>query len=263
MKNTRKAAFLCLAATVFLLFSCQKRQEKAAEKVTITVAAAASLEKAFTGDLIPLFTQKNPGIQVEGVYDSSGKLQTQIEQGLGADVFVSAAQKQMDALVSGGFIKNESVKPLLQNRLALIKPKGVETAVADFATIGAAKTQIAVGDPQSVPAGQYAKEALTTLGVWDSVEGRLSLGSNVTETLNWVAQASAEVGIVYATDAASSANVEVIALLPDGILSAPVIYPAAVVAASAKPAEAAAFAAFLGSPEALAIFEKYGFSSAK
>jgi molybdate transport system substrate-binding protein len=227
--------------------------------VTITVAAAASLEYSYVQELIPRFQAKYPWITIEGVYDSSGRLQTQIEQGLGADVFMSAAVRQMNNLVEANLILKESVKPLLQNKLALIKPAGAATTVSNFENITQAKV-IALGDPASVPAGQYAQEALTKLGNWDAVKAKSSLGSNVTEVLNWVAAGSAEVGIVYATDAATTKNVEVITELPDGLLSSKVIYPIGMTAAAAHPKEAQLFIDFLASDEGLGVFKAYGFS---
>jgi molybdate transport system substrate-binding protein len=228
--------------------------------VTILVAAAASLEYSYVQELIPQFRQKYPWITVEGVYDSSGRLQTQIEQGLEADVFMSAATRQMDNLVTGNFISADSVKPLLQNKLVLIKPKGTTTAVTGFQNITEAKT-IAFGDPTTTPAGQYAQEAFTRIGNWDAVQKKLSMGNNVTEVLNWVAQGSAEVGIVYATDAAINKNVEVIAELPDGLLSTKVIYPIGRLAAAPHPEEAQLFIDFLASDAGLLVFKNYGFAA--
>jgi molybdate transport system substrate-binding protein len=227
--------------------------------VTILTAAAASLEYSFVQDLIPRFQQKYPWITVEGTYDSSGKLQTQIEQGLAADVFMSAATRQMNALADKDLISKASIRPLLENKIVLIKPAGTATAVTGFENAAQAAV-IALGDPASVPAGQYAKEAFTSLGNWAAVEAKASFGTNVTEVLNWVGEGSAEVGVVYATDAATTAKVEVIAEAPAGSLAAKVIYPLGILAASAHPEEAALFVEFLASDEGLAIFEKYGFS---
>ncbi|GHV75254.1 molybdate ABC transporter substrate-binding protein [Spirochaetia bacterium] len=228
--------------------------------VTILVAAAASLRNSYEKDLIPLFQQKYPWITVEGTYDSSGKLQTQIEEGLGADVFMSAAPTQMNNLVGKNLVSADTVKPLLENKIVLIKPKGAATTVTSFQTITNAKT-IALGDPASVPAGQYAREAFTTLGIWDKVQAaKPSLGTNVTEVLNWVGQGSADVGVVYATDAVSVDTVEIIAEAPEGSLKQKVIYPVGIVAASAHPEEAKLFLDFLASGEGLAIFKKYGFA---
>jgi molybdate transport system substrate-binding protein len=233
--------------------------EPAPAPVTILVAAAASLEYSYTQELIPRFQKQYPWITVEGVYDSSGRLQTQIEGGLEADVFMSAAERQMNALKDKGLVAPDSVVPLLQNKIVLIKPAGTTTAVTGFNNIGSAKV-VALGDPASVPAGQYAKEALTNLGSWDAVSAKASFGGNVTEVLNWVGEASAEVGVVYATDAATTKKVEVIGELPDGILGTKVIYPVGRIAASAHAGEADMFIRFLQTPEALDVFRAYGFS---
>ena len=120
---------------------------------------------------------------------------------------------------------------------------------------------IALGDPASVPAGQYAEEALTNLGIWDEIQDKVSFGTNVTEVLNQVAAASADAGIVYATDAASMADqVTVIAEAPEGSLAQPVIYPVAVVKTTAHAEAAKAFVDFLQTDEAMAVFESYGFA---
>jgi molybdate transport system substrate-binding protein len=230
--------------------------------VSILVAAAASLRNAYERELIPQFQAAYPWITVEGTYDSSGKLLAQIEQGLGADVFMSAAVTQMENLVKGGFVEGSSVKPLLENNIVLIKPAGLATAVTGFRDITAAPV-IALGDPASVPAGQYAQEVFTSLGIWDQVKAKASLGTNVTEVLNWVGEGSAEVGVVYATDAASTNKVEVLAEAPSGSLARPVIYPVAPLAASAHPEEARLFVDFLASPQGMAVFAAYGFAPAR
>ena len=234
--------------------------QESAETTEILVAAAASLEYAYEEKLIPMFEEQNPGVTVKGTYDSSGKLQTQIEEGLEADVFMSAATQQMDALTEEGFIDGDSVKDLLENQIVLVTSAENELGLAEFTDITKAAT-IAIGDPASVPAGQYAQEALTNLGIWDEVLAKASLGTNVTEVLNWVAEGSAQAGIVYATDAATTDNVKVIAQAPEGSLAEPAIYPVGLVASSAHQEEAQAFLDFLQSDEAMAVFEEYGFVS--
>ena len=235
--------------------------EASGEGVEILVAAAASLKNAYEEELIPMFEEQNPGVTVTGTYDSSGKLQTQIEEGLGADVFMSAATTQMDALNEEGMIASDTITNLLENKIVLIVPSSSKLGLASFEDIAKAES-IALGAPASVPAGQYAQEALTNLGIWDSIQDKVSFGTNVTEVLNQVAAASADAGIVYATDAASMADqVTVIAEAPEGSLAEPVIYPVAVVANSAHPDEANAFVDFLKTDEAMAVFESYGFSA--
>lgn len=238
----------------------ENTSETEGEETEILVAAAASLEYAYEEELIPMFEEENPGVTVKGTYDSSGKLQTQIEEGLEADVFMSAATQQMDALTEEGFVDGESVTDLLENQIVLITSAENELGLAEFTDITKADT-IAIGDPASVPAGQYAQEALTSLGIWDEVLAKSSLGTNVTEVLNWVAEGSAQTGIVYATDAATTDNVKVIAQAPEGSLAEPTIYPVGLVSASAHQEEAQAFLDFLQSDEAMAVFEAYGFTS--
>ncbi|MDR1535878.1 MAG: molybdate ABC transporter substrate-binding protein [Planctomycetota bacterium] len=235
------------------------RPAAAGEAATIMLAAAASLRYSLVDELIPAFRAKHPRITVEGTYDSSGKLQAQIENGLAADVFMSAAPRQMKALVDGGFISAAEVVNLLENRIVLIVPAGGGTRVTGFADLAAAET-VALGDPGSVPAGQYAREALTSLGIWDLVSARASFGANVTEVLNWVAEGSAEAGVVYATDAATTPKVRVLAGAPEGSLASKVLYPVAPLKGSIHPGEARLLVEFLQSDEALAVFEKYGFT---
>ena len=236
-------------------------EDASEEPVTILVAAAASLEYSFVDELIPMFQEKYPYITVEGTYDSSGKLQTQIEEGLEADVFMSAATKQMNALKDESLVDADSIVNLLENKIVLITAADSTSPVTTFEEIGNAQS-IALGDPASVPVGQYAQEALTTLGLWDAIQPKVSLGTNVTEVLNWVAEGSADAGIVYATDAATTDKVTVVAEAPEGSLAEPVIYPVGVVSASQHEDAAALFMEFLQSPEALAVFEAYGFSAA-
>lgn len=232
-----------------------------AEETKILVAAAASLKNAYDEKLIPMFQEANPGIIVEGTYDASGKLQTQIEEGLEADVFMSAAPKQMNELNDKGMIETDTMIDLLENKIVLIVPSDGDSGLASFEDIANASS-IAIGDPASVPVGQYSQEALTNLGIWDSIQDKLSLGTNVTEVLNQVAAGSAEAGIVYATDAASMPDdVKVVAEAPEDSVSK-AIYPVAVVKNTQHMDEAKAFVDFLKTPEAIKIFEEYGFTSA-
>lgn len=230
------------------------------EPVTLMLAAAASLENTFVDELIPAFEAKYDYITVEATYDSSGKLQAQIEEGLTADVFFSASTKQMTALTDEKLIDADSVVNLLQNKIVLIEPSSTPSGITSFADAVKADT-IAVGDPDSVPAGQYAKQAFTSLGIWDQVEAKASLGTNVTQVLSAVGEGSADIGVVYATDAASTDKVKVIAEAPEGSLEKPVIYPVGMLVDSANKEGAQLLLDFLQSDEAMAVFEKYGFTS--
>lgn len=234
-----------------------KKEEKI--EGTVTLAAAASLEYAFEEELIPKFEEKNPGVNIEGVYDSSGKLQQQIEAGLAADLFFSAAPTQMNALDKEGMIDSETIVNLLENKIVLIVPSDSDAVFSSFEDIADAGT-VAIGDPESVPAGQYAKEALTNLGLWNKVSTKSSFGTNVTEVLNWVAESSADCGIVYATDAATTEKVKIVAAAPADSLEAPVLYPVAITKDTPNAEAAKAFYEFILSDDAMSVFESYGFT---
>ena len=231
----------------------------------ILVAAAASLQATFDNELIPLFEKENPEITVEGTYASSGDLQHQIESGLDADVFFSAATSNMDTLAEEKLIDEDTVVDLLKNDVVLITPKDSKLGIKSFKDITKADT-IAIGDPESVPAGKYAKEILTNLGVYNEVEKKASLGASVTEVLSWVAEGSADAGIVYATDAQTEntngddKEVEVVATAEDSMMQTQVVYPVGVVSASTHKDEAKAFEDFLQTDEAKVIIEKAGFT---
>lgn len=270
MKKYLKRAYLTcvLVLFAFAMVGCQK-QEQASEKqegeVTdskLLIAAAASLEYAFTEKLIPMFEQNNPNVKIEGTYDSSGKLQTQIEEGMEADLFFSAATKQMDTLVEEGYIEQQTVSNVLENELVLIAPADGTFDGTGFESITKGST-IALGDPESVPVGQYAKEALTNLGIWDNIQSKVSFGTNVTEVLKWVEEGSADVGVVYATDAATTDKVRVVAKAPQGSLATPVLYPIGVLKNSKNYENAVKFSEFLQSKEAKEIFAQYGFTPQK
>ncbi|MDO5823081.1 molybdate ABC transporter substrate-binding protein [Methanobrevibacter sp.] len=226
----------------------------------IQLAAAASLKNVYDEKLIPMFEEKHPGVKVTPTYASSGDLQTQIENGLKADVFMSAANKQMNALVEKGYIDNATNVQSLENKVVLIVPADSNSNISSFDDLKDVKGTIAIGDPESVPAGQYAKEVLSNLGIWDDVESKLSLGTDVTAVLNQVAQGSADCGIVYSTDAKSSDDVKVVCEAPEDALKTPVIYPVAVLKDSEHSDAAKAFVDFLQTKEAQDVFVDYGFA---
>lgn len=261
MKKRMIAGILSAILGISLL-ECQsgeKKEEKDKVEGTVTLAAAASLEYAFTEKLIPEFEKNYPDVTIEGVYDSSGKLQQQIESGLGADLFFSAAEKQMNELDKEGLIESKTIVNMLENKIVLIVPASSEEEYTTFEDIQKADT-IALGDTASVPVGQYSQEALTSLGLWEEVSAKASFGTNVTEVLNWVAEASADCGIVYATDAAITDKVKVVAEAPEGSLSEPVLYTAAITKEAPNPDAAKAFYDYITSDEAAKVFESYGFT---
>ena len=229
----------------------------------VYVFIAASLSNAME-EIQKNFNGQYPDVEILYNADSSGTLQTQIEEGSRCDIFFSAATKQMDALVEEGLAEEDTVTDLLENKVVLIKPTGGETAVTGFENITDAANLALAGE--SVPVGQYAREIFTNMGMMDQVEAmEINEGKNVTEVLAAVAEGSNEVGIVYATDAASVADqVEIIAEAPADALQTPVLYPVGMItdqeASEGEIAAAEAFLAYLKTDEALAVFEDYGFS---
>ena len=226
----------------------------------VNLAAAASLKNVFDDKLIPMFEEKYPGVKVTPTYASSGDLQTQIENGLETDVFMSAANKQMDALAEEGIVDNATNLQFLENKVVLIVPADSDSNISSFDDLKDVEGNIAIGDPESVPAGQYAKEVLNNTGIWDDVESKLSLGTDVTAVLNQVAQGSADCGIVYATDAKSTDDVKVICEAPEDALDTPVIYPIAAIKDTNDTDATNAFMDFLQTQEAKDIFVEYGFT---
>ena len=232
-----------------------------AEKTELYVLAAASLTDVMT-EIAGAYKQAAPEVEITFVFDSSGTLQSQIEAGATADVFVSAAQRQMDALEEGGLIKKESRKDLLVNKVVLILPAASALALSSFEDVaGDLVKMIAIGD-ESVPVGQYTQQIYEYLGTWDAIKAKANLGQNVRAVLSWVASGDVDCGIVYATDAATTDGVKVIAQAPEGS-HAPVIYPAAVVEDSQHAEAAQAFLDYLSSDTARALFIAAGFEMAE
>ncbi len=170
------------------------------------------------------YEKDHPNVNIIYNADSSGTLQTQIEEGAQCDIFFSAATKQMDALKDGGFVVDGSISNLLENKIVLIKPKDGKTEVTGFDNITKASSLALAGE--DVPVGQYARKLFTNLGTLDQVmKMEINEGANVTAVLTAVAEGSNEVGVVYATDAASMADkVEIIAEA-DNTMIDPAVYP--------------------------------------
>ena len=230
------------------------------------VFIAASLANAMD-EIQKDFNEEYSDVNILFNADSSGTLQTQIEEGSRCDIFFSAASKQMDALVDEELAKKDSVVDLLENKVVLIKPKDGETKVTGFENITDAKNIALAGE--NVTVGQYSREIFKNLGIEDDVNKmEINEGKNVTDVLASVSEGSNEIGIVYATDATSVADkVDVIAEAPEGSLETPVLYPVGLtVDAEASDEEAAAadaFLEYLQTDDAMKVFEEYGFAAYK
>ncbi|HXW62480.1 MAG TPA: molybdate ABC transporter substrate-binding protein [Candidatus Acidoferrales bacterium] len=231
-------------------------------KTEIIVSAAISLKDALDG-VTYLWATVNPNVSVKTNYGASGSLEIQIEQGAPVDVFLSAAPKQMDALEAKGLLLEGTRKDLLRNEVVLIVPVGSSLSISSFRDLARADVKhVALGEPTVVPAGQYAKEVLTNLGIWDAVNSKAVFAKDVRQVLTYVETENVDAGIVYTTDALSSPKVKVVARAPENSHS-PVIYPVAAIKSSKNPSAAREFTNFLSGPQAHAVFQKYGFTFAK
>jgi molybdate transport system substrate-binding protein len=238
--------------------TAQPTPEPASEPVSLLISAAASLTDVIT-EIGEKYQTENQNVTLSYSFDSSGALQAQIEEGAPADIFLSAAQKQMNALADENLIEESTRLDLLVNKVVLIKNADSDLDITSFEeTAGDSVKMIALGEA-SVPVGQYAEEIFTSLGIWETVSAKASFGTNVRAVLAWVEDGSAECGVVYATDAATTDKVEIIAEAPEGS-HAPVVYPGAVVSSSQNIEEAKKFLDYLSSDSAREAFEKYGFA---
>ena len=193
----------------------------------------------------------------------SSTLQRQIEKGAPADVFISASPKQMDALQGKGLIYEDSRRAILKNRLVLVVPINSPLTMTNVGLLAQSSIRrIAIGEPNSVPAGIYGREALTYLGVWTAIQPKLIPSADVRSTLAYVESGEVDVGIVYQTDAAISKKTSITYQFPDSSHS-PIVYPAAVLRNTRHKNLAQAFLQYLQAPEAATIFEKHGFSVVK
>lgn len=250
MFNRIKLMGLALAASVAVM-------PLAASAAEITVFAAASMKNAL--DTIAADYTAKTGDTLAISYESSGKLAKQIQAGAPADLFISAAINWMDAVQESGDIQPETRQDLLGNDLVLVAAPSaadvdLKPGVDLLALLDGGK--LAMGMVDSVPAGMYGKEALTSLGIWDAVSPHVAQTDNVRAALALVSAGEAPFGIVYSSDAVSDKGVRVAGIFPADS-HAPIVYPVALTK-TAKP-EAAAFLAALKTPEAVEAFKAQGF----
>lgn len=251
----RTMVFVVLA---LLLAGCGTRPGPEGQPVELVVSAAASMGDALK-EARAAFEQEHRQVKIRLNLGSSGALGQQIEQGAPADLFISAGKAPMDRLVKKGLVEQAAVKTVATNRVVLIRPRSAIAGVAGWDDLKAAK-KLAVANPEHVPAGQYAQGVLENLGLWAAMQGRLVMGEDVRNVLNFVESGEVDAGIVYSTDAALSQKVVVAAEAPAGS-HAPVAYPMAVLKESKHREQAGALADFLVSSSGQAILKKYGFGA--
>ena len=251
-----KKLLTLLAAAALLMTGCGGGSQP--QTVELHVSAAASLTNAMN-DLAELYAKDNPNVKITFNFGSSGALQQAIENGGQSDLFLSAAQKQMNALDDKGELLEGSRKDLLLNEVVLIVPNDADKNISSFDDVATDKvSKVALGEPKGVPVGQYSEEIFTKLNILDAVTAKAVYGSDVRQVLAWTEAAEVDCGVVYATDAAISDKVKVVCSAPQGSHK-PVIYPAAVIKSSNQQDAAKKFLDFMTSDAAKQVFAKYGF----
>ncbi|MEG3436287.1 molybdate ABC transporter substrate-binding protein [Pannus brasiliensis CCIBt3594] len=266
MKRRHFLTFLVAIAVSLLLSTGLKLFNPpmaiARTNTTLLVSAAASLKDALQ-EINPGFERANPNIKVNYNFGASGALQQQIEQGAPADIFLSAATRQMDNLARSNLILPNTRRNLLTNRLVLVVPRDSTLKIDSFRDLTNPNIQkISAGEPRSVPAGQYSEEVFKNLGILERIRSKLVFANSVRNVLAAVETGNADAGIVYTTDAKISDRVKAIATAPENLHS-PIVYPMAVVATSKNQAAARSYLSYLTKAPARAIFEKFGFGIAK
>ena len=265
-KKVRLLLGMFLITTTLTMVGCSKEVKTAetpiaAEKsVTLTISAAASLTEAM-GEIKTLYKVEKPNVTINYNFGSSGTLQQQIEQGASADLFFSAATKQMTTLQEKGLLINETKINLLGNTVVLITKNDSTLGIKSFTDLENANIKkIALGEPKTVPVGQYSEEILTSLKILDKVKAKAVYGKDVKEVLSWVESGDADAGIVYGSDAKTSKKVKVLAEAGTELYKKPVVYPVAVIKASKNIDDTKSFLKYLSSDKAKTVFVKYGFS---
>jgi molybdate transport system substrate-binding protein len=260
MHTKRILAFVgWMLASLVLLIACNQASTSnpTTPTVSLTISAAASLKDAMA-EIKPLYSQEQPQVQLTYNFGSSGALQQQIEQGAGVDIFISAANKQMDALKQKGLLVDSTRKDLLKNQLVLIVPKSSQD-IKDFQDLTSPRLKkIALGEPKSVPAGEYAQQVLTSLKIADKIKSKVVYAKDVSQAVNYVESGNADAGIVYFSDAKSTEKVKVVATAPENSHS-PIVYSIAVVKSSKNIDAAKNFVQFLSRNATKNVFEKQGF----
>jgi molybdate transport system substrate-binding protein len=230
-----------------------------AQAQDVTLSVAISMKDAVE-ELGRGFMAARPGVTLRYNFGSSGELQKQIEGGAPIDLFISAAERQMDELVKKGLVVSQSRRIFARNVLTVVKPADSKIDITKPADLLDARvTKIVIGNPKTVPAGQYSEESLKTLGIWDRLQPKLVFSENVRQALDYVARGEVEAGFVYTTDAAIRAPQVKEAFRPAEDTYRPVVYPVAVVAGAKQAALAQAFLDLLVSRDGQATLARFGF----
>ncbi|WP_249745289.1 molybdate ABC transporter substrate-binding protein [Mesobacillus boroniphilus] len=254
----RKLHIFLFTALSLFISGCADNSET--NKTELTVSAAASLREVME-EAGQLYMEQNPGIRIVYNFGGSGSLQQQISQGAPVDLFFSAAEDKFDYLHSKQLIDQQHSVKLLKNELVLITQKDNKNIDSAESLASDNIERIALGTPESVPAGMYAKQALVSLQLWGDLEKKIIPTKDVRQVLSYVETGNVNAGIVYKTDALISDKVRIIPLNGKD-LHDPIVYPVGVVAGTKLLNESIGFFNFLKGQEAMKIFKKYGFKAA-
>ena len=278
MKLRKVLACVTMCFMVLPLAGCgtsqatETKENAEAAEVTLNVFAAASMTETLT-EIQEMYKEVAPNVTLVFNFDSSGTLKTQIQEGADCDVFISAAQKQMNQLDKDAdpevntegldYVLEGTRINLLENKVVLAVPDGNPKGIESFADLGTDKLSLLALGNEDVPVGQYSEEILTNLGILDQLEqeNKITYGSNVKEVTTQVSEAAADAGIIYATDA-YSAGLPVVAQADD-TMRKQVIYPAAVLNISENQDAAEAFLDYLKTDDCMKVFEEVGFTAVK
>lgn len=227
------------------------------QKMQLLISAAASLQGPLQTSAT-YYQQSNPDVKLILNFGSSGSLRQQIEQGAPVDIFFPASVKDMDLLAEKQLVLTKTRKDMLRNSLVLVASNNGEW-IRNFSDLSSKRlSQIAIGHPDSVPAGRYAREALTYLKLWPEVEAKLIFAKDVKQVLTWVTTGNVDAGFIYLTDAKFADGVRVVATVPEKSHT-PIVYPVAVLKSSLFPEAAGRFLKYLTSARAGRVFVEHGF----
>lgn len=266
MNVKSKLLVTLILVTVLAISGCggAKEPTPAAKQqpIELTVSAAVSLKDALN-EIQKNYQAKNPNVKLLYNLGASGSLQKQIEQGAPADIFISAAPKQMNELAEKNLVNKATRKNLVENKLVVVIPKESKQNITRFEDLMQGTVQkIALGEVATVPAGQYAEQVLKKIGIWDTVKDKVVFAKDVRTVLAYTETGNVEAGIVYKTDAVSSEKVKIAVIAPEGSHQ-PIVYPVAVLSGTKQQKTAEDFVAYLFSDESKKVFEKYGFVMGK
>lgn len=259
-KKFMKKPFLAGLAIIILLgiSACSLKESHQTKPVELTISAAASLNESLI-EIKKNFEKENQHIRILFNIGSSGALKQQVLQGAPVDLFLSASHEQFIELTQEGLIDKQNQTELLGNQLVLITNKEKPSKLNGFTDLNSGHIKkIAIGIPESVPAGKYAKQTLQNTGIWEQIEPMIIQTKDVRQVLTYVETGNVDAGIVYMTDAKVSDKVKVVAVA-DEQAHDPIVYPGGIINSTSNKKEAELFLSYLQSNTAKTIFEKYGF----